>query len=79
MKCLYLVVRSLDPTGTGPGTLDEPLEACPQRLRHHVRRPPLPEADEPSPTMKQPDPLHRSSDRLDWNATQYGCLKVLFL
>ncbi len=24
-----------------PGTLDEPLEARPQRLRHHLRRPPL--------------------------------------
>jgi len=45
-----------------PGTLDEPLETRPQRLRHHLRRPPLLEANEPSTTMKQPDPLHRSSD-----------------
>ena len=36
IKCLYLVVRSLDPNGTRPGTLDEPLEARPQRLRHHL-------------------------------------------
>ena len=43
LKCLYLVIRSLDPTGTRPGTLDEPLEARPQRLRHHLRRPPRPQ------------------------------------
>ena len=40
MKCLYLVVRSLDPTGPARA-LDEPLEARPQRLRHHLRRPAL--------------------------------------
>ena len=48
-----------------PGTLDEPLEARPQRLRHHLRRPALLEPNEPSTTMKQPDPLHRSSDSPD--------------
>ena len=39
LKCLYLTVRSLDPTGRGRATLDQPLEARPQRLRHHLRRP----------------------------------------
>ena len=38
MKCLYLVVRSLDPTGKGADTMDEPMEAGTQRLRAHVRR-----------------------------------------
>jgi transposase-like protein len=36
LKCLYLVTRSLDPTGAGR-TVDDALEARDQRLRHHVR------------------------------------------
>ena len=42
LKCLYLTIRSLDPTGKGARPLDEPLETSPQRLRHHLRRPTLP-------------------------------------
>ena len=41
LKCLYLVVRSLDPKGTGQERWCEPLEAGTQRVRHHLRRPPL--------------------------------------
>lgn len=33
LKCLHLVTRSLDPTGTGPGQVGGALEARPQRLR----------------------------------------------
>ena len=39
MKCLYLVTRSLDPTGRGQGTMDDAVEASAQRVRHHLRRP----------------------------------------
>ena len=39
LKCLYLVTRSLDPTGPGQATMDDALEASPQRVRHHLRRP----------------------------------------
>ena len=39
LKCLYLVTRSLDPTGRGPGPLGGALEARTQRLRDHLRRP----------------------------------------
>jgi len=38
MKCLYLVTRSLDPKGTGQA-MDDTVEASPERLRHHLRRP----------------------------------------
>ena len=41
LKCLYLAIMSLDPTGTGPQALDQPLEGRPERLRHHLRRPPV--------------------------------------
>ncbi len=46
-----------------PGTLDEPLEARTQRLRHHLRRPPLLRPTIPSTTMNPPDQLHQRSDR----------------
>jgi putative transposase len=39
LKCLYLVTRSLDPTGKRPGPVDDAMEARDQRLRHHLRRP----------------------------------------
>ena len=39
MKCLYLALMSLDPTGR-PQALDQPLEGRTERLRHHLRRPP---------------------------------------
>jgi putative transposase len=39
------------------GTLDEPLEASPQRVRHHLRRPAPLEPRDRSTTMKQPDPF----------------------
>ena len=37
LKCLYLVTRSLDPTGTGPHPMDDALEAGDRRLRYHVQ------------------------------------------
>ena len=40
LKCLYLVIVSLDPTGTRPQALDQPVEGRLERLRHHLRRPP---------------------------------------
>ena len=39
LKCLYLVTRSLDPTGHRPGTMDDALETRAQRVRDHLRRP----------------------------------------
>ena len=39
MKCLYLVTRSLDPTGTGQARWAMQVETSPQRVRHHLRRP----------------------------------------
>lgn len=32
LKCLYLITRSLDPTGRGLNTLGHPMEAGPQRF-----------------------------------------------
>ena len=58
LKCLYLTIRSLDPTGRRPAALDEPLEARPQRLRHHLRRPPLHHHQQLNP----PTQLHRKLD-----------------
>ena len=40
MKCLYLAIMSLDPTGKGRTAVDQPVEGRPERLRHHLRRPP---------------------------------------
>ena len=40
LKCLYLAIMSLDPTGQGPQAVDQPVEGRPERLRHHLRRPP---------------------------------------
>ena len=42
LKCLYLAIMSLDPTGKGRQAVDQPVEGRPQRLRHHLRRPPCP-------------------------------------
>ena len=39
LKCLYLVTRSLDPTGHRSGTMDHAVEASAQRVRDHLRRP----------------------------------------
>ena len=39
LKCLYLVTRSLDPTGHRAGTMGHAVEASPERVRHHLRRP----------------------------------------
>ena len=39
LKCLYLVTRSLDPTGHRPGTMDHAVEASTERVRDHLRRP----------------------------------------
>ena len=38
LKCVYLAVMSLDPTGTGPSTLDESLEGSPQCLYNRLPR-----------------------------------------
>ena len=40
LKHLYLVIISLDPTGRGTAALVQPVEGRPERLRHHLRRPP---------------------------------------
>lgn len=37
LKCLYLVTRSLDPTGNRPHPVDGPMEAGDQRLRDHLQ------------------------------------------
>jgi len=39
LKCLYLVTRSLDPTGVRPGTMDHAVETGAERVRDHLRRP----------------------------------------
>ena len=54
LKCLYLAIRSLDPR-EGPQEMDEPVEGCPERLRHHVRRPP--ERGTQVTTVKEVTPL----------------------
>ena len=36
LKCLYLAIMSLDPTGRGPQAMDQPVEGRPERLRHHL-------------------------------------------
>jgi putative transposase len=54
LNCPYLTIRSLDPTGKGSRPLDEPLEARSQRLRHHLRRPPLHRHPPTPPTPPTP-------------------------
>ena len=39
MKCLYLVTRSLDPTGKGQARWTDEVETSAERVRHHLRRP----------------------------------------
>ena len=39
IKCLYLVTRSLDPTGTGRTRWTMRWKARPERVRYHLRRP----------------------------------------
>ncbi len=39
LKCLYLVTRTLDPTGHRQDTVDHAMEASPERIRDHLRRP----------------------------------------
>ena len=41
LKCVYMAIMSLDPTGDRATALDDALEARPQRLRHRLRRPPV--------------------------------------
>jgi hypothetical protein len=41
LKCVYMAIMSLDPTGTRTTALDDALEARPQRLRYRLRRPPV--------------------------------------
>jgi hypothetical protein len=41
MKCLYLVVRSLDPKGTGQERWMNRWKPALKRLRDHLRRPPV--------------------------------------
>ena len=50
LKCLYLTIRSLDPTGRGR-RVDEPLESSPQRIRDHLRGTP---ERRPKVTVRQP-------------------------
>jgi putative transposase len=51
MKCLYLVTRSLDPKGHRSDTMGCAMEASPERVRHHLRRP---DAEGGEPLMKPP-------------------------
>jgi len=53
LKCLYLVTRSLDPTGRGRARWAMRWKPAPQRVRHHLRRPHL---SERGLTMPRPDP-----------------------
>jgi transposase-like protein len=39
LKCLYLVTRSLDPTGRGKARWATRSKPAPERVRHHLRRP----------------------------------------
>ena len=39
LKCLYLVTRSLDPTGKGKARWAMKAETRPERVRHHLRGP----------------------------------------
>ncbi len=39
LKCLYLVTRSSGPDRARQDTMDDPVEAGPQRVRDHLRRP----------------------------------------
>ena len=41
LKCVYMALMSLDPTGKGRSTLDHALEDRTERLRDHLRRPPV--------------------------------------
>ena len=48
LKCVYMAIMSLDPTGDRATPLVDPLEARAERLRHRLRRTPLrrPEVDQ---------------------------------
>jgi putative transposase len=39
LKCLYLLTRSLDPTGPGRARIDDAVEASAQRVRDHLQQP----------------------------------------
>ena len=39
LKCLYLVTRGTGPQGHRTGTMGHPVEARPERIRDHLRRP----------------------------------------
>jgi transposase-like protein len=43
MKCLYLVTRSLDPTGRGKARWAHEVEASAQRVCDHLQRPDHPD------------------------------------
>lgn len=59
LKCLYLVTRSLDPTGKGRARVGDALEASVKRLS----RSPSPAVSSPATdTNHHHDRLHRSSD-----------------
>ena len=65
MKCLYLVTRSLDPKGTGQTRWATTVEASPERVRHHLRRPHASGGDQltmnATYTVHRTDPLnHRA-------------------
>jgi hypothetical protein len=61
LKCVYLAIMSLDPTGKGTATLVQPMESRPQRLRDHLRRTPVGLTEvtpkRSSYTVKLTDPL----------------------
>lgn len=57
-KCVYMAIMSLDPTGKGQARWTMPAEDRTERLRPHLRRPPL-----RSPSLTPTPPLHGSFDR----------------
>ena len=68
LKCLYLAIMSLDPTGKGRQAVDQPVEGRPERLRHHLRRPP--QRGTQVTTEKEVTSLKRPlQQRQDWCGT----------
>ncbi len=72
LKCVYLAVMSLDPTGTGRTTLDHALETRPERLRDRLRGPPhrRPQLTliNPSYTVRLTDPADMTFKAYDFSA-----------
>jgi transposase-like protein len=57
LKALYLVTRSLRPHRQRQGTMGDEVDACPERIRHHLRRPDHSGRE----LIMRPDQIHRLS------------------